>query len=185
MSLMDDLARVRAAGGHSPLPDPTKIQGFGPDDPPVPPYIPRNEVQHDPDIPREWLENDIDSPEPEAPPSPLIPRRKPRPEAEQPTAGAMETAFSLMVADRLASWKSRNVTLTPEEEASIRAIVLRAIQREVLADLREVEPTDVPVARRRKAKLTMDDAALSLPPAAPFQPTAKRRPGRPKKGNPQ
>lgn len=192
MSILDDLARVRAAGGHEPLPDPTKIQGFGPDSAPVPPYVPRNEVQYDSDVPREWLENEIDSPGPELPPSPLIPRkpsvaggaatehRVPADEQARIQQAISAPAFSLMVADQLASWKQRNVTLTATEEKAIRAIVLKAIKREVDADLRDVEQPPTRRTRTPKHKLTMEDAALALPPAA-FQPSGKRRPGRPRK----
>ena len=181
MGLVEDLNRISAMQGKAPI-DPTIIHGDAP-----PP-------RHDPDIPAEWLdpEIDLDEPAPEftAPPSPLIPRRSPahtNPENPreaareyQPPAGFdapafPETAgltFNLCVADTLASWKQRSVTLTEGEEKAVRAIVLRAIRREVDADLGAVGEKP---RRTRKPKPPVEASF-----AAGNQP-ARRKPGRPRK----
>ena len=131
MTLIDQLARVRQMSGMDPLPDPTQIQGFGPNDPPVPAYVPSPE--------QPWIEQEEDQAyEPvEPPPSPLIPRRAaPQQPILQPSVPSIVT-FNLGVADRRASWKDRFVTLSEPEEKAIRAIVLKAIQRELSDELAE------------------------------------------------
>ena len=124
MGLINDLARIREMSGREPLPDPRVIAGFEPGSPPPPPYIPTEGSG----VPKEWLEPE---PEPKSPPSPLVPRRA-KPEPVEP---AVAPSFLLVVLDGLASWKGRDVQLTDREVGSIRGIVLRAIQREVQADL--------------------------------------------------
>src|SRR6185436_12946605 len=98
-TLTGKLDEIRAMQGKDPLPDPHKIQGFGPEDPPPPRLL-----ETDPDVPREWLD---------------------------PKVG-------LVVIDRLAAWKGREVTLSEPEEAKIREVILLAIRREVDADLSAV-----------------------------------------------
>ena len=126
MGLINDLARFREMSGREPLPDPRIIAGFEPGSPPPPPYIPTERSQ----TPEDWLEPE---PEPKAPPSPLVPRKvKPEP-VETPTP--VIPTFLLVVMDGLAAWKGRDVQLTDREVGAIRSIVLKAIQREVQADL--------------------------------------------------
>jgi hypothetical protein len=73
----------------------------------------------------------------------------------------------LVVADKKAAWKNREVELTDTEEKAIRTIVLRAIQREVDSELQQV------VARRRRRPAVTEVAGE--------QEVVKRGPGRPKK----
>lgn len=196
MGLVEDLNKISAALGKAPI-DPGIIQGQGAWNPPP----------IDPDIPAEWLDPELDMGEdlsPKAPPSPLIPRRSPdhpdRPNAREfirrgakPPAGFDEPEFpevagpmfSLCVADRIASWKTRGVTLLEHEEAAIRAIVLKAIQREVQADLAAVEKP----RRTRKPRVTPKTIANTLAHAAAAATDtfaagnlpARRKPGRPRK----
>jgi hypothetical protein len=170
MSLLDDLAKIREMQGREPLPDPTKIQGFGPGATPAPPYIP---PARDPDVPQEWLDPELD--EPQTPPSPLIPQR---PRATKPVPEtAVPPPFSLMVMDRVAEWKGRLVQLTEPEEKSIRAVVLLAIQREVTADLAEAGAPRVRRVRRQKPIPAPESGASGAPGAV--EPTKRRR-GRPR-----
>lgn len=125
MGLIDDLARIRQMSGREPLPDPRVIQGFEPGTPPPPPYIPTERSQ----VPQEWLEP---APEPKSPPSPLVPR-KAKPEPQEPPVDFPK--FNMVIFDGLAAWKGRDVQLTQQEEGAIRAIILKAIQRELDGDL--------------------------------------------------
>lgn len=179
MSILDDLAKVRELQGKEPLPDPTKIQGFGPEDPPVPPYLPP-ESATDPDLPPDWLDPDLDMPAP--PPSPLVPKA-PKPVPQPMPQLAERPPFSLMVMDRVAEWKGRVVQLLEPEEKSIRAVVLKAIQREVKADLLEagVKRTRRKVSRSPvgAAEGSAGSTAQSEPGAAPAEPVKRRR-GRPR-----
>lgn len=186
MGLVEDLNKIAAMQGKPPI-DPGIIQGEG------------QRPAFDPDVPADWLDPELDMGEPApsfaAPPSPLIPRRSPNhptPKAPDPKSATQPPAgfdapvfpeapslptFSLCVADRLASWKTRSVTLTEPEEAAIRAIVLKAIQREVQADLAAVEK---PRRTRRKPALgTVSDGVALIP-----GPTVRRKPGRPRKVTP-
>ena len=182
MGLVEDLNRISAMQGKAPI-DPAVIQGQGDWKPPA----------IDPDVPAEWLDQEIDlnqpAPDFAAPPSPLIPRRSPahpKPEFVPPqshaeahelvgSVGAYEApalpAFSLCVADRLASWKNRDVTLLESEEKAIRAIVLKAIRREVDDDLGAVG--EKPRRTRKPKAIPESFAAGNLP--------ARRKPGRPRK----
>ena len=175
MGLVEDLNKISVAQGKAPI-DPSIIQGQGDWRPPA----------IDPDVPAEWLDPEIDLGQdaPDfAPPSPLIPRRspahpKPEPASREDARAFDATAamvaglpvFDLVVADRLASWKKRDVQLTEPEEKAIRAIVLRAIRREVDADLGAVGE---PVRRKRTPKPAESFAAGNQP--------ARRKPGRPRK----
>ena len=163
MSLVDDLNRISDMQGK-PRINPNRIDVFGPQDPPAPP--PPNE---DPD----WLDPELDVDM--APPSPLIPRQAPKPQT--PVAETHPNLFSLAVADRMASWKGRDVILSEEDEKNIRSIVLRAIQRAL-----EVEMLDAGIAPRkprgRKAKASPAQNTTETPEPVPGQP-AKRR-GRPR-----
>jgi hypothetical protein len=175
MSLIQDLDKIRELQGREPLPDPSVIQGFDQNSPPPPAY--------DPDVPAEWLDPDLDQHDPrtQLPPSPLIPQSAPVPApvampspsvAAEPARSAI---FALVVADRLASWKSREVLLTEEEEKRVRAIVLGAIQRELVADLEAVTTK----RRRRKPVAAVVTNAGVLATEKP----EKRKPGRPRKNS--
>lgn len=161
--ILHDLATHRERAGLEPLSDPGVIQGdLNPRYVPPPP---------DPNIPPDWLDPELDSEEvPRETPvaSPLIPRGL-GPRTAAPSPAPIEC--SLLVGDRAAAWKGRAVLLTEPEEASIRAIVLRAIQREVLADLEAVGG----LRRPRRASVKK-----SAPAPAPEAPAPKRR-GRPRK----
>lgn len=190
MGLVEDLNRISAMQGKAPI-DPSVIQGQGDWKPPA----------IDPDVPPEWLDPEIDlnqpAPDFAAPPSPLIPRRSPthpKPELPQKDPGAFGEellhlqrlvdagtctaampTFSLCVADRLASWKKRDVTLLESEEKAIRAIVLKAIRREVDDDLGAVG--EKPRRTRKPKAIPESFAAGNLP--------ARRKPGRPRKDAPK
>lgn len=152
MSLLNDLARIREMQGKEPLPDPGVIQGFGPNDPAVPPYTPRTvapSYEQEP-VEDEFLEG---GPPAEEPQSPLIPRKHRlvappgQPDAGDPLdaivaqvaerlLGGMAAASpALAVLDRVARWKGREVALSESDEKAVRAVVLKAIQRELAADL--------------------------------------------------
>lgn len=191
MSLIDQLASVRERAGLEPLPNPGIIQGFGAFDAPAPPYVPQN-----PPAPAGWLDDDPDAEEdevmesPAPPPSPLVPKRARMPLPAPPGLPVSQTTtldFQLVVADRKAAWKNREVVLSEGDEKAVRAIVLRAIQREVDAELAEVS-----VKRRRKDKRLVQ--TIDIEPSSPSGReggglrdvilTQKRKPGRPKKGTP-
>ena len=162
MSLVDDLARIRDIQGKEPLPNPHVIQGFEQGSPVVPPYYPQERM---PD-PNEPLEDEyLDAgPPPEPAPSPLIPRR-PAPAVAPPLLPQPK----MVVVDRVAAWKGRDVALSETDEKAIRTVVLRAIAREVMADLAASG------ARRPRKPKARPEAILPDPP--------KRR-GRPRKVQP-
>jgi len=163
MSLIDDLNKISEMQGKPPI-DPTRIYGDGET------YVP---PASDPDVPAEWLDPELDT-VPQS--SPLRPENLPKPQGSPPAAYPPQMAYpapavaKLAVLDRDAAWKGRSVTLTEPEEAQVRAVVLRAIQREVESDLLEV----VPKRRRRPAAKPV---AVSEPASSP----PKRKPGRPRK----
>ena len=164
MSLIDQLARVREMSGMDPLPDPSQIQGFGPNDPPVPPYIPEQQ---------QWTEPEEAYEPVEPPPSPLIPRRPAPQTTVAETAVPLLSAHgvfanvNLIVVDNKAVWKQRNVELTANEQLAVRTIVLKAIQRELSDELAEAGVRRV---RRQAQSVPSDEVAAVV----------KKR-GRPKK----
>ena len=151
MSLIDDLARIRELQGKSPLASPHVIQGFGPDDPPVPPYI----AQQRHEAPADEFGIDDDP----LPPSPLVPRKAApvlvAPPGQPEFSGPMPT---LVVLDRIASWKGRDVALSEDDEKAVRAVVLRAIQRDLDADL-----SDAGAKRTRRSRAKAPDAEPAKP----------------------
>lgn len=174
-NLLDDLAQVREMQGKPPLPNPHMIQGFEPGSPPVPPLGP-----HEVDSPSGLVEDEFleggPPAEPERPASPLIPavhRQTARKfvtgmQAPAPVFPPPPPAFALTVLDEVAGWKGREVRLSDDEQKQIRLVVLRALQRELDADLR-------PLVRRRARKSK----------AAPEPASVERRgPGRPRKVKP-
>ena len=159
MSLIDDLARLREVQGKEPLPNPHIIAGFGPDDPPTPALGPvdRRGEEFPPMIEDEF--RDADAPEP-PPPSPLIPRRAPTALVSNPGVpltppqmAGMPPLPDLVVLGHVGAWKGREVVLSDAEERAVRAVVLRAIAREVHADLEAAG-----VRRVRKAKVELQAA---------------------------
>ena len=172
MSLIDNLAAIRELQGKEPLPNPHMIQGFEPTDPTVPPYNPYDAAGIRDPLPEDFGQSadpfGLDDTPPAVPASPLIPRKAPvrTPAGDALPAPITGPVFSLMVADHIGSWKGREVQLSEKEEKAVRAVVLKAIQRELQADLSEAG-----VRRARKPK----DAILADPP--------KRR-GRPRKVQP-
>lgn len=157
MSLINDLAEIRALQGKEPLPSPHIIAGFEPGAPAVPDFVAFGEVDSPGgQVADEFGLDDIPpAPAPVAPASPLIPRRAPVPVAPAPAVThSLGSLFALAVGDRLASWKGRDVMLSESEEKAIRAIVLKAIQREILADLALAG-----VKRTRRPKVTQEAEA--------------------------
>lgn len=150
--LINDLAAIRDRQGLAPMPNPHFIQGFGPNDPPPPPYIPPETVVDDP-------ADEFGVDDDPLPASPLIPR-PPLEQMRQPVTPAPLPSVALVVLDRLASWKGREVALTEDEEKACRAVVLRAIQRELDADL-------AAVGRRRQRKSRAKAEPISVEPAKP------------------
>ena len=174
MSLIHDLAKVREMQGKEPLPDPGVIQGFGPGNPPSPdaPYLP---PAHDPDTPPDWLDPELDAPPVSevVPPSPLIPRQSPAPRNRpNPQPAPPLPMPDLVVLDRVASFKGRDVALSEEDEREVRGVVLRALRREVDAALRAVEPP-------RKARTPRTAPAPAPAPEGQAEPPKRRR-GRPR-----
>ena len=171
MSLVQDLARLRELSGKEPLPDPGVIQGFP--HPGVPQY-----AQSPTDMPTDWLDPEIDGMPDEDPPpfipSPLVPDRNFAQRAK-PVApvGVLEApklpACNLIVVDQIGAWKGREVSLSAEDEASIRAVVLNAIRREVENDLSAVQKP-----RRRRRRMTRLDTPVTAP-EAPQKAPVKRR----------
>ena len=183
-NLLDDLAQVREMQGKAPLPSPHMIQGFEPGSPPVPPLRPLEVDSPSGMVEDEFLEGGPPMEEPR-PSSPLIPRPDPNRQTGRelmhaamysPTATEImaklapnpPAVFALTVLDEVAGWKGREVRLSDDEQKQIRLVVLRAIQRELDADLR-------PLVRRRPRKSK----------AAPEPASVERRgPGRPRKVKP-
>jgi hypothetical protein len=132
-------------------------------------------LETDPDVPREWLDPEVDFEQPPAPkgkpkPSPLIPQPKP----VMPPAGVdLLTKVGLVVIDRLAAWKGREVTLSEPEEAKIRQVILLAIRREVDADL-SVVSGKAPRRRRMPQDVVVGGAGTGT------NMTTPRRRGRPR-----
>lgn len=178
-SLLHNLAEIREMQGREPLPDPTRIQGFEAGSAPVPESRPVYSAPLNPPLPPgvedEFLDGGPPAEEAQVPASPLIPRRRSEQHRLVQPPGMDEQALSsalagmpvplLAVLDREATWKGRAVALSESDERAIRAVVLKAIQREVQADL---QAAGVRRVRRPKAVL---DAATAQP--------AKR--GRPRK----
>lgn len=179
-NLIQDLDKIREMQGRDPLPDPTVIQGFERGSAPAPAF-----PAYDPDVPAEWLDPELDQHDPRVnlPPSPLIPQSAPAPApvampspsvVAEPARSA-NPVFALVVADRMASWKGRDVLLTEEEEKRVRAIVLGAIQRELVADLEAVT-----TKRRRRKPVT---AIVTNAGVLAAEKPEKRKPGRPRKNS--
>lgn len=158
------LNAIREGRGKEPI-NPHHIEGFGgPNDAPspAPPGDLPDPVQ---DIPEDWLNPEQDIPmEPmRLPPLPpgLVPRRSrasQEPVAMQvpePPSGPdivqnfTKAMFQLIVTDRAAAWRGRPVDLTEQDELDVRRVVLRAIQRDLDADLAAVA---APRRRRRNLK---------------------------------
>jgi len=172
MTILDRLAEIRQMQGKDPLPDPTKTPaspGMNPLGPPL--DAPRQQV--DPDLPKDWLDPEIDlGQEPaymnqvaKAPSSPLIPRAQ--------TPAPIPSVPNLLVSDRTAAWKGRIVNLSEADEASIRQVVLVAIRREVDADLASVAP-------KRSRRPRLSSTGLPAAPGPDAAPVAPRRRGRPR-----
>ena len=193
MSLLRDLASVRDARGLPPLPDPTRIQGFGePGDAPSPGLPPAIEVPiagHDPDAGDEFGVHD-EVPADAVPPLPaaLMPtRRRALPDAPQEAPGMLAVELTLQKAlahaaatlpqaklaliDKLGEWKGRKVVLTDDEYADVLAVVFRAMRRELDNDQAEILGRVV-----RKRRVTVKPAAAPKEPdPAPAPVVAPRR----------
>lgn len=170
---IERLAEIRAMGGHDPLPDPTKIQGDPVQHPLGPPIEDR---RFDPDLPRDWIDPELDEgkvdPVMLPPPSPLIPQKPAPPGAvPNPIQGLLEQG--LVVIGRLGAWKGREVQLSEKDEHTIRQVVLLAIRREVDADLGAV-------AARRPRRPRMPQVATEAEAGTQNPAPAPKRRGRPR-----
>lgn len=189
MSLLRDLAAVRDSRGLPPLPDPTRIQGFGePGDAPSPGLPPAIELEglpgHDRDAGDEFGVHD-DPPTREAPPplpATLAPtRRAPLPDepsrAEATPSGVLALELTLQKAlasaaatlpqaklaliDKLGEWKGRKVVLTDDEYADVLEVIFRAQRRELDADQAEILGR---VTRRRRVTVKAEGPKPDVPP---------------------
>lgn len=127
------IAAVRAARGMPPVENVYGIDGFGPGDPPAPEFT-REQLLGIADNPDGAPEQapPVAAPEPVAqPPSVLEAYR-----ARRPAPAAPEAALSVW--DDKASFKGRDVVLTEADVTAVTAIVLRALAREVKAQLAEI-----------------------------------------------
>lgn len=180
MSLLTDLDRVRQMQGRDPMPDPTKIQGFGPDDPPQPDYLP---PAISPDLPPEWIDPELDVPRnaQASPQSPLMALGAQGTKAVVSSPPAAPAAlpdpgqFQMIVCDRVAAWKGRSVELSEADEKAVRLVVIRAIQREVQADLEAVVPRRK--RRARAATTTVAAEHVDSPPRVAVR-VKRGRPGK-------
>lgn len=141
MSLQDDLDRIAEMQGKPPI-DGSRIEGFGPGASPAPAWSPPVSTADD------WPEEDLDQP-----PSPLIPRKTPS--VPQDGLSGIVQALTANPA-RVSVWndralfQGREVTLKSQEQAGIEAIILRAIQRTVRDQIRELSAL-LPKRARRKS----------------------------------
>jgi hypothetical protein len=137
MSIIDQLNAVSRLQGRPPI-DPTVIEGGTPPLDGEPQDVSRETI---PELPDEAFEE----------PSPLVnlARRMPPPDVPR------ETIPSLVLLDRVATFKDQKVDLDDAEYGAIASIVLRAIERRVkvqLAEIRKSLPKQVRVRRKRKPK---------------------------------
>jgi len=167
-TLTGKLDEIRAMQGKDPLPDPHKIQGFGPEDPPPPRLL-----ETDPDVPREWLDPEVDFEQPKPKvgpkPSPLIPAPKPAATVPQPGAADVERILGMV---ELLSWNGIPAPFSDDDKKSIRAITVRAFQRALA-----VESGYWRVSTKRPRKPV---AAPSVPNGTEAQPQPPKRRGRPR-----
>ena len=152
-SLQDDLDRISALQGKS-IPSGRVITGEsgGPAsfDAALPGDRYKAPVPHDP------IDDDEEADErPELVESPLIPRRQPEPEPMAPEFLENFRAPDLSIlgndeAATVASYRGRQIELTPVEAAEVRMVVLQALKRENEALISETA-TLVPRRKRRRA----------------------------------
>jgi len=167
MSLMGRLDEIRHMQGKDPLPDPTKIAGFEPGAPPIPPLPPL-----DPDLPADWIDPELDMPEP--PPSPLIPKPKaPAPPLVAPTSAQIEGVLALV---ELLTWNGQPAPFSDEDRNAIRAITLRAFQRGLETEMARFVPRRArkPRAPRQQENGTPTTSQSTEPATA--QPRKRGRP---------
>lgn len=164
MNTVQRLEEIRRLQGLSPMPDPGVIQG------PIPHFDPPTVT--DQDSFEDFPGDDPAYPDPHK--SPLVAAALPKPEGvaaalfDRP--GPIVPANSdLLVYDSRATLQGYSVTLSDQDLAQIKRIVLGALQRDVRSHLESL-PQPEP-KRRRRAK-----AAVSEPVSA-----APKKRGRPKK----
>src|SRR6185295_11692914 len=112
-SLLHNLDRIREMQGKDPLPDPTRIPPPGPGD-----AIPGPLEPYNPDVPKEWLDPELDEIPAGMEPSPLIPKevmaqaatQAPKADLSNPIGQLLE--HGLVVIGRLGAWKGREVQLS-------------------------------------------------------------------------
>jgi hypothetical protein len=165
---LDRLAEIRDAQGREPMPDPSKIEGFGPGHPPVPMDLPPIPDVEDPEDGDPWdlpegRTHSIADVAVRKVSSPMIPVAVQRPSVAippptpPPSLPAIDfSTLELVVIEQEAYFRGHSVRLTLEEKALVANLVLAALSRE-LDDYRaqikgvteEVTP-GLPVAVKRK-----------------------------------
>lgn len=167
--------QIRAQRGLDPLPDPTRILGFGnPEDEPPP---------------------DFSNPYPplEEPMSPLIQAAQPQvfraPELGHQTARELLNAPpqvsaaipaplpELVVVGPIGSFRGREVRLGEKDQAAIARIILEAVQRNLAETLAEVRAQAPRRIRTRAPKVVA--AVTPIPNAANGEAPVKKKRGRP------
>lgn len=149
-----------------------KIQGFGPDDPPPPPFDPAHFREVKPVVPGNMEEEEPQNSVPTAlPQSPLISLGQRLTRAPEVTAQTLAPSpkpdAELWVEGPKALFRGQPVDLTASEQAAIAQIVLRAIRHRIDQQYSEVVGTLPRRVRVRRQE------------AAPVPPKPKR--GRPRK----
>ena len=176
--LLSRLAEIRELQGREPIPDPTRIEGFGrgaPSPPPLPAGLERGPVDLSqvPENPDDF-ENEV------IPPSPLIPTTATLDDFSQRVQSTLLPKPDLAVVGidakhTIAQYLGREVTLNDRESASVKAVILRALQRVVKEQLAEVRAL---LPKRRRRKVESEHSNVSGPLSGPPPPPSPKRRGR-------
>ncbi len=181
--IMERLNEIAAQQGRQTW-DPTKIEGFGPGDPPAPTdFVPRPPVDLSqvPDGP-EYIDDEEDG---DNIASPLIPKHEPMKDLPGPhDAGPQVTLevpdLSVLGNDdagTIAMYRGEQVELSPKEALAVRRIVSIAIARSFRARAAEFQTKKT----RRRKPITAKEFVASLPPLHINEPTPPpKRKGRPR-----
>lgn len=127
------LAEIRDQQGRDPMPDPTRIEGFGPGHPPTP---------STPDVQTSWPEDwDGEGEPPDDPPSPMIPatdyvvRKIPlAPNTFLPVNDKTEKLLpkpDLLIVGEGAYFRGFDVVLNQAEQDEVAGVVVRAVRRKL------------------------------------------------------
>lgn len=150
MDLHQRLAEIRDLQGKDPMPDPTKIQGFGPEAPPPPTSHPvQQEWPGDTQEPEDFSEE----------PSPLIPvvRKVLNPPLNEGRQNAREFLpapdAGVFVMDGHASFKGFTVDLNQAEQDEVSGVIVRAVRRRLdelsKATINPVQVFTPPIHKKR------------------------------------